>query len=76
MIKKIALTAVASLALSAGAAFAAGGGGHIHDVQFSFEGPFGTYDQMQLQRGLSRDGGVTVGQQLHQPKIIQRCDVE
>ncbi|SHM38557.1 ubiquinol-cytochrome c reductase cytochrome c1 subunit [Paracoccus solventivorans] len=24
----------------------------IHDVSFSFEGPFGTYDQLQLQRGL------------------------
>jgi len=27
-------------------------GGHISDVAFSFEGPFGTYDQFQLQRGL------------------------
>ncbi|WP_216665489.1 cytochrome c1 [Pseudoruegeria sp. HB172150] len=26
--------------------------GHTHDYQFSFEGPFGTYDQYQLQRGL------------------------
>ncbi|MDO5603927.1 MAG: cytochrome c1 [Paracoccus sp. (in: a-proteobacteria)] len=25
---------------------------HITDVDFSFEGPFGTYDQFQLQRGL------------------------
>ncbi|MBV0892119.1 cytochrome c1 [Paracoccus sp. Z118] len=25
---------------------------HIEDVSFSFEGPFGTYDQLQLQRGL------------------------
>ena len=25
---------------------------HIEDVAFSFEGPFGTYDQFQLQRGL------------------------
>lgn len=25
---------------------------HITDFSFSFEGPFGTYDQMQLQRGL------------------------
>ncbi|MDV7145955.1 cytochrome c1 [Tropicimonas sp. TH_r6] len=52
MIKKIALTAVAALAISGGAAIAAGGEGHIHDVQFSFEGPFGKFDQMQLQRGL------------------------
>ena len=28
------------------------GGGHIEDVTFSFEGPFGKYDQFQLQRGL------------------------
>lgn len=28
------------------------GAGHIVDVAFSFEGPFGTYDQHQLQRGL------------------------
>ncbi len=32
--------------------FSAGKEGHTHDVDFSFEGPFGTYDQMQLQRGL------------------------
>ncbi|WP_068118371.1 cytochrome c1 [Tropicimonas marinistellae] len=52
MFRKIALTAAATLALSGGAALAAGGGGHTHDVAFSFEGPFGTFDQMQLQRGL------------------------
>ncbi|TRW99659.1 cytochrome c1 [Paracoccus sp. M683] len=28
------------------------GGGHIEDIAFSFEGPFGKYDQFQLQRGL------------------------
>jgi len=27
-------------------------GGHVTDFAFSFEGPFGTYDQHQLQRGL------------------------
>ena len=32
---------------------AAGGHeGHIEDISFSFEGPFGKYDQFQLQRGL------------------------
>ena len=51
MLKKIAITAAAALALS-GAAHAAGGEGHTHDVAFSFEGPFGKYDQFQLQRGL------------------------
>ena len=33
-------------------ALAAGGGGHVDDVSFSFEGPFGHYDTQQLQRGL------------------------
>ncbi len=46
---QIALTA---LALSGTGAWAAGGEGHTHDVAFSFEGPFGTFDQNQLQRGL------------------------
>ncbi|WP_319824879.1 cytochrome c1 [Thalassovita sp.] len=52
MLKKLAITAVAALTLSAGGALAAGDAGHVHDVDFSFEGPFGKYDQMQLQRGL------------------------
>ncbi len=52
MFRKIAISAVSALAISTGAAFAAGGEVHIEDVPFSFEGPFGTYDQMQLQRGL------------------------
>lgn len=33
-------------------AIAAGGSGHVEDFDFSFEGPFGTYDENQLQRGL------------------------
>jgi ubiquinol-cytochrome c reductase cytochrome c1 subunit len=52
MIRKLTLTAATALALSAGGALAAGGGGKVIDYDFSFEGPFGTYDQMQLQRGL------------------------
>ncbi|THD76601.1 cytochrome c1 [Thalassobius vesicularis] len=52
MLKKLAITAVAALTLSAGSTLAAGASGHIHDVDFSFEGPFGKFDQMQLQRGL------------------------
>ena len=52
MLKKLAISAVAALALSGGAALAAGAEGHVHDVDFSFEGPFGTFDQNQLQRGL------------------------
>lgn len=51
MIRKIALSAIAAFSL-AGPALAAGGAVHVEDYDFSFEGPFGTYDQMQLQRGL------------------------
>jgi ubiquinol-cytochrome c reductase cytochrome c1 subunit len=51
MLKRFAITAAAALSLS-GAALAAGSEAHVHDVDFSFEGPFGTYDQFQLQRGL------------------------
>ena len=44
--------AVVAFAVLAESAFAAGGGGHVEDYSFSFEGPFGKYDQQQLQRGL------------------------
>ena len=52
MIRKITLTAVAALGLLAAPAVAAEVEAEIHDFDFSFEGPFGSYDQMQLQRGL------------------------
>ena len=53
MLKHIITSAVTALALTASGAMAAGGGDqHIEDYAFSFEGPFGTYDQNQLQRGL------------------------
>ncbi|MCI2394798.1 cytochrome c1 [Aliiroseovarius sediminis] len=52
MIKKLATSAVVALALATGGALAAGDEGHIEDFAFSFEGPFGTYDQEQLRRGL------------------------
>ena len=51
MIKKLTLSAALVLGLGT-AAHAAGGAGHIEDFDFSFEGPFGTFDQFQLQRGL------------------------
>jgi len=51
MIKQLAIAATV-LTLSTGGALAAGGAGHVEDFDFSFEGPFGTYDTMQLQRGL------------------------
>ncbi len=48
------LSAALGLGLVAGApaALAAGGAGHVDDYAFSFEGPFGSYDKDQLQRGL------------------------
>lgn len=52
MFRKIAISAVSALVLTSGAAFAAGGETHIEDIAFSFEGPFGTFDEHQLQRGL------------------------
>lgn len=50
MIRKLTLAAV--MAVSATVSHAAGGEIHIEDFDFSFEGPFGSYDQNQLQRGL------------------------
>lgn len=52
MFRKIAISAVSALVLTTGAAFAAGGGTHVEDFAFSFEGPFGTFEEHQLQRGL------------------------
>jgi ubiquinol-cytochrome c reductase cytochrome c1 subunit len=53
MIKKLPVSAVVALGLSTFGAQAAGGGDqHIEDFDFSFEGPFGSYDVNQLQRGL------------------------
>ncbi|MEK0164982.1 cytochrome c1 [Phaeobacter sp. JH20_36] len=52
MLKKLAIGAAFALSLAPAASFAAGGSGHVEDYDFSFEGPFGTYDTNQLQRGL------------------------
>jgi ubiquinol-cytochrome c reductase cytochrome c1 subunit len=51
MIRQITLSAAVVLGL-ASPALAAGKAPKVTDYDFSFEGPFGTYDQMQLQRGL------------------------
>lgn len=52
MIRTLIASAAIALGLT-GAAHAAGeGGGEVTDYAFSFEGPFGTYDTFQLQRGL------------------------
>ncbi len=50
MIRKLTLAAV--MAVSATVSHGAGSETHIEDFDFSFEGPFGAYDQNQLQRGL------------------------
>lgn len=52
MMRKTLVAAGAVLALTAGAALAAGKPKLVQDVAFPHEGPFGTYDQLQLQRGL------------------------
>ena len=52
MFKKLAISAVAAVALMPVSAVAAVTEGEIKDYAFSFEGPFGTYDKNQLQRGL------------------------
>ncbi len=49
---KLFTKAAAIVAISTSAVFAAGGAGEVTDYDFPFEGPFGTYDQNQLQRGL------------------------
>ncbi|PIE16825.1 MAG: cytochrome c1 [Rhodobacterales bacterium] len=51
-IKKIAVSALFALSFATNAAVASGDAPHIHDVDFSFEGPFGTFDEAQLRRGL------------------------
>ncbi len=53
MFKKLALSATAALLLTTGgAALASEDERHVEDIAFSFEGPFGKYDPLQLQRGL------------------------
>jgi len=52
MLRKAFLIAALFLPVAAQQAPAAGAEGHVTDYSFSFEGPFGTYDRMQLQRGL------------------------
>ena len=52
MFRTLTLSAVAAFGVAT-AGFAAGAyDTYIEDFDFSFEGPFGTYDQNQLQRGL------------------------
>ncbi|MCY4460450.1 MAG: cytochrome c1 [Albidovulum sp.] len=53
MVNRIALMALAlAIGFGTGSASGAEGEAHVEDFSFSFEGPFGKYDQEQLQRGL------------------------
>ncbi len=52
MMKKLLISAALTLGLTSGAMAAGGGDQVIEDYAFSFEGPFGTFDRDQLQRGL------------------------
>ena len=52
MFKKLAISTVAAFTFATGAMATGGSIEKMHDVDFSFEGPFGAFDQNQLQRGL------------------------
>ena len=52
MFRKIAISAVSAVLLMPVAAWAEGAEPHVDDIAFSFEGPFGSFDEHQLQRGL------------------------
>ena len=52
MFRTLTLSAAVAFGLATSGMAAGGGDTHIEDFDFSFEGPFGTYDQNQLQRGL------------------------
>ncbi len=52
MFRQLTLAAIVAAGLFSGAASAEVTEAHIEDVDFSFEGPFGKFDQNQLQRGL------------------------
>ena len=51
MKRLLSLALAGVVTLGAGAALAAGGAKHPRDGQYSFDGPFGRFDQAQLQRG-------------------------
>jgi ubiquinol-cytochrome c reductase cytochrome c1 subunit len=53
MLKTLTLGTALALSLSAGGAYAAASETEIIDFDFPFEGPFGSYDTLQLQRGLA-----------------------
>ncbi|MEP2641539.1 cytochrome c1 [Roseobacter sp.] len=52
MFKSLTLSAVVAFGFATASLAAGAGDTHIEDFDYSFEGPFGAYDQNQLQRGL------------------------
>lgn len=51
MLRKVAFIAAALALVAGGPALAAGGAEHPKNIAYSFDGPFGKFDQAQLQRG-------------------------
>ena len=51
MLRKVALIAAALALVAGGPALASGGAKQPKNIAYSFDGPFGKYDQAQLQRG-------------------------
>lgn len=51
MLRKVVLLAAALVLTAGGPALASGGAKPPRNINYSFDGPFGTYDQGQLQRG-------------------------
>ena len=50
--KKLLLSAAVAFSMATTAIAGGGEDTHIEDFDFSFEGPFGKFDQYQLQRGM------------------------
>ena len=51
MLRKLSLIAATLVLVTGGPALASGGAKHPKDISYSFDGPFGKFDQAQLQRG-------------------------
>jgi cytochrome c1 len=70
MFKKLTLSAAVAVGLASSAMGAGGGGGYVEDIDFSFDGMFGSYDQNQLQRGLQVYTEICAAWQM---KVALRC---
>lgn len=68
LLSKAAVLAVAGALLSGGAALAAGVPAKPENIKWSFEGPFGKFDQAQLQRGYKVYREVCAG--CHSMKLV------